>query len=121
MSTEFVTPSSPVGLHRVLEPAGQSLPQAAARLDTRAQLWPDEVRIAVETLNLAAALMGTTMAGFVCAAAKKKARALLEQERRVTLTPRDFARVAATLPLPETPITKTFAQIDLAQGMRILH
>lgn len=55
MSTEFVTPSSPVGLHRVLEPAGQSLPQAAARLDTRAQLWPDEVRIAVETLNLDAA------------------------------------------------------------------
>jgi uncharacterized protein (DUF1778 family) len=74
-----------------------------------------------ELLSQAAALMGTTMAGFVCAAAKKKARALLEQERRVTLTPRDFARVAATLPLPETPITKTFAQIDLAQGMRILH
>ena len=49
------TPSSPVGLHRVLEPAGACLPQAAARLDATAQLWPDEVRIAIETLNLDAA------------------------------------------------------------------
>ena len=49
------TPSSPVGLHRVVEPAGASLPQAAQRLDTRPELWPDEVRIAVETLNLDAA------------------------------------------------------------------
>jgi L-erythro-3,5-diaminohexanoate dehydrogenase len=44
-----------VGLHRVLEPAGASLPQAARRLDTRSDLWPDEVRISVETLNLDAA------------------------------------------------------------------
>jgi len=49
------TPSSPVGLHRVLEPAGATLPQAAQRLDARPELWPDEVRIAVETLNLDAA------------------------------------------------------------------
>jgi L-erythro-3,5-diaminohexanoate dehydrogenase len=50
-------PSSPVGLHRVLEPTGDgiTLPQAAQRLDARAQLWPDEVRVAVETLNLDAA------------------------------------------------------------------
>src|SRR3954451_11890799 len=45
---------SPVGLHRVLEPAGV-LPQAADRLDTRRELWPDEVRIRVERLNLDAA------------------------------------------------------------------
>src|SRR5919112_917145 len=45
---------SPVGLHRVLEPAGV-LPQAAERLDTRRELWPDEVRIRVERLNLDAA------------------------------------------------------------------
>jgi L-erythro-3,5-diaminohexanoate dehydrogenase len=53
-----LTPSrragSPVGLHRVLEPPG-GLPQAATRLDTRAQLWPDEVRVRVERLNLDAA------------------------------------------------------------------
>jgi L-erythro-3,5-diaminohexanoate dehydrogenase len=49
--------SSPVGLHRVLEPRGDAitLPQTAQRLDPRPQLWPDEVRIAVETLNLDAA------------------------------------------------------------------
>ncbi|MGH3739229.1 MAG: hypothetical protein ACRDT6_27065, partial [Micromonosporaceae bacterium] len=45
---------SPVGLHRVLEPAGV-LPQAATRLDNRRELWPDEVRISVERLNLDAA------------------------------------------------------------------
>jgi L-erythro-3,5-diaminohexanoate dehydrogenase len=44
--------SSPVGLHRVLEPAGAVLPQAAQRLDTRPDLWPDEVRVRVEALNL---------------------------------------------------------------------
>ena len=48
------TLSSPVGLHRVLSPAGV-LPQAAERLDTRPELWPDEVRIRVERLNLDAA------------------------------------------------------------------
>ena len=44
----------PVGLHRVLTPAGV-LPQAAERLDTRRELWPDEVRVRVERLNLDAA------------------------------------------------------------------
>jgi len=48
------TAGSPVGLHRVIEPAGV-LPQAAQRLDARAELWPDEVRISVERLNLDAA------------------------------------------------------------------
>jgi L-erythro-3,5-diaminohexanoate dehydrogenase len=46
--------SSPVGLHRVLEPVGV-LPQAAWRLDAEPQLWPDEVRVRVERLNLDAA------------------------------------------------------------------
>ena len=50
-----LTPSSPVGLHRVLDPAGASLPQAARVLDAGPELWPDEVRIDVETLNLDAA------------------------------------------------------------------
>jgi L-erythro-3,5-diaminohexanoate dehydrogenase len=47
-------PADPVGMHRVLEPAGV-LPQAARRLDTRRELWPDEVRVRVERLNLDAA------------------------------------------------------------------
>ena len=45
---------SPVGLHRVLAPAGV-LPQAATRLDTEWNLWVDEVRLRVERLNLDAA------------------------------------------------------------------
>jgi L-erythro-3,5-diaminohexanoate dehydrogenase len=46
--------SDPTGLHRVLDDA-VVLPQAAQRLDTRRELWPDEVRIRVEMLNLDAA------------------------------------------------------------------
>ena len=49
--------SSPVGLHRVLEPSGDqiTLPQAAQRLDASPEIWADEVRIDIETLNLDAA------------------------------------------------------------------
>ncbi len=47
-------PGSPLGLHRVLDPAGV-LPQAAWRLDASPGLWPDEVRVRVERLNLDAA------------------------------------------------------------------
>ncbi len=45
---------SPLGLHRVMAPAGV-LPQAARRLDASPGLWPDEVRVRVERLNLDAA------------------------------------------------------------------
>jgi L-erythro-3,5-diaminohexanoate dehydrogenase len=48
------TTTSPVGLHRVLEPAG-ALPQAALRLDADPALAHDEVRVRVELLNLDAA------------------------------------------------------------------
>ncbi len=54
MSASDETPSSPVGLHRVLGPAG-ALPQAAERLDDRPEIWADEVRVRVERLNLDAA------------------------------------------------------------------
>ncbi len=47
-------PSDPTGLHRVLDDPAV-LPQAARGLDTRRELWPDEVRIRVEKLNLDAA------------------------------------------------------------------
>jgi L-erythro-3,5-diaminohexanoate dehydrogenase len=46
--------TSPVGLHRVLDPAGV-LPQAAHRLDASPEIGADEVRIAVQRLNLDAA------------------------------------------------------------------
>lgn len=47
-------PGSPLGLHRVLEPAGV-LPQAAWKLDASEAIWPDEVLIDVRRLNLDAA------------------------------------------------------------------
>jgi L-erythro-3,5-diaminohexanoate dehydrogenase len=47
-------PGSAIGLHRVVAPAGV-LPQAADRLDADPAIWPDEVRLAVERLNLDAA------------------------------------------------------------------
>ncbi len=46
--------SSPVGLHRVLDPPGV-LPQAATRLDADPVLRPGEVRVRVQRLNLDAA------------------------------------------------------------------
>jgi L-erythro-3,5-diaminohexanoate dehydrogenase len=52
------TTGDPTGLHRVLDevPSGRRvLPQAAQRLDTRRDIWRDEVRVRVETLNLDAA------------------------------------------------------------------
>jgi L-erythro-3,5-diaminohexanoate dehydrogenase len=45
---------SPLGLHRVIKPAGV-LPQAAWQLDNGPAIWPDEVRVRVERLNLDAA------------------------------------------------------------------
>jgi L-erythro-3,5-diaminohexanoate dehydrogenase len=46
--------TSPIGLHRVVSPVGV-LPQAAEQLDNRPELGADEVRVAVERLNLDAA------------------------------------------------------------------
>jgi L-erythro-3,5-diaminohexanoate dehydrogenase len=54
LSSGPTTMSDPIGLHRVLAPAGV-LPQAATRLDVRPEIWPDEVRVDVERLNLDAA------------------------------------------------------------------
>ena len=70
---------------------------ATARFDLK--LKNDEKKLFSE----AAALMGTTTAGFVRAAAKEKARALLEQETRVSMSARDFARFAAALDKPFAP------------------
>lgn len=50
-----------------------------------------------EVLARAAALMGTTMAGFVRAAAKEKALALLDREARITLSTTDFAAFATAI------------------------
>ena len=51
----------------------------------------------LELVARAADLMGTTMAGFVRAAAQEKALVLLDCESRVTLSRRDFAAVTKAL------------------------
>ena len=70
---------------------------ATARFDLKLQ--NDEKKLFSE----AAALMGTTTAGFVRAAAKEKARELIEQETRVSMSTRDFARFVAALDKPFVP------------------
>lgn len=56
-----------------------------------------------ELFAQAAELMGTTTAGFMRAAAKEKARALVEQETRVRLSARDLEQLAAALDAPFRP------------------
>lgn len=56
-----------------------------------------------DVLARAAALMGTTMAGFVRMAAKEKALALIDSESRITLSQRDFAAFTAALDQAFTP------------------
>jgi uncharacterized protein (DUF1778 family) len=63
----------------------------AARFDLK--MDADEKAIVAK----AAALMGTTMAGFVRVAAKEKAQVLLDREARLTLTHRDFTSFAKAL------------------------
>jgi uncharacterized protein (DUF1778 family) len=63
----------------------------AARFDLKMDAEEKDV------IAKAAALMGTTMAGFVRAAAKEKAQQLLERESRITLSQQDFAAFASAL------------------------
>ena len=56
-----------------------------------------------DIVSRAAALMGATMAGFVRAAAKEKALALLDRESRVTLSKRDFAAFSKALDAAFSP------------------
>ncbi len=56
-----------------------------------------------ELISKAAALMGTTVAGFVRSAAKEKALVLLERESHVTLSQRDFAAFSEALETAFSP------------------
>ena len=68
-----------------------------ARFDLK--MDPDEKIIVAK----AAALMGTTMAGFVRAAAKEKAQVLLDRKTRLALSQRDFAAFMQALDAAFTP------------------
>ena len=80
---------------------------STARFDLK--MDPDDKAIVAK----AAALMGTTMAGFVRAAAKEKARSLIERETRLTLSERDFAAFVRALDrafAPNTALKQALAQ-----------
>ena len=70
---------------------------AAARFELKMDATEKDV------VSRAAALMGTTMAGFVRAAAKEKAMEMLDRESRVTLSRRDFRALATALDSAFTP------------------
>ncbi|HEY5579902.1 MAG TPA: DUF1778 domain-containing protein [Rhodoferax sp.] len=71
-----------------------------------------------DILSRAAALMGTTMAGFVRMAAKEKALALIESESRVTLTQRDFAAFTAAINQAFTPNPAMQAALQAAAKVK---
>ena len=50
-----------------------------------------------ELFSEAASLMGTSMAGFVRAAAKEKARSVIDRETQLTLSRRDFKAFSTAL------------------------
>lgn len=64
---------------------------ASARFDLKLEADDKDL------LARAASLMGTTMAGFVRSAAKEKAQTLLDQERRIMLSRRDFVAFNAAI------------------------
>ena len=70
------------------------MPTATARFD----LKMDEAE--KDLVSRAAALMGTTMASFVRAAAKEKAATLLERQTRVTMSKHDFDALMKALDAP---------------------
>ncbi len=80
---------------------------ASARFDLK--MDADEKAIVAK----AAALLGTTMAGFVRVAAKEKAQILLDREARITLSERDFSAFARALDsafTPNPPLKSALAQ-----------
>jgi uncharacterized protein (DUF1778 family) len=77
-----------------------------------------DIKLNQEDKNIfaqAAALMGTTMAGFVRTAAKEKAQELLARESRITLSPEDFKAFVKSLDAAFTPNPALKAAMELAR------
>jgi uncharacterized protein (DUF1778 family) len=69
-----------------------------------------------QIVSRAAALMGTTMAGFVRAAAKEKALALIDRESRVCLSQRDFDAFTQALDQAFVPNAALSKALDEARA-----
>jgi len=68
-----------------------------------------------ELFSEAAFLMGTSMAGFGRAAAKEKARSVIDQESRLMLTRRDFKAFSTALDKAFTPNEPLQEALDSAR------
>ena len=68
-----------------------------------------------ELFSQAATLMGTSMAGFVRAAAKEKARAMIDRESRLTLSRRDFRAFSRALDQAFAPNKPMQEALDTAR------
>ena len=68
-----------------------------------------------DLLSQAATLMGTSMAGFVRAAAKEKARHIIDQESKIKLSRRDLQALNAALDQAFTPNKPLQQALDTAR------
>ncbi len=71
-----------------------------------------------DVVSRAAALMGTTMAAFMRAAAKEKAHKLLDEESRITMTARDFQAFTTALNGAFVPNEALQKALDRAREVR---
>ena len=94
------------------QPPATTMTAATARFDLKMDAAEKDL------VSRAAALMGTTMAGFVRAAAKEKAATLLERETRVTLSKRDFAALMKAIDQPFAPNKALKGALTAAAKMR---
>ncbi|MEB0140692.1 MULTISPECIES: DUF1778 domain-containing protein [unclassified Undibacterium] len=85
---------------------------AVARFDLKMDVEEKEL------VSRAAALVGTTMAAFVRASAKEKARELLDRESRVTMSARDFQAFTMALNGTFTPNAALQHALSLAQKVK---
>lgn len=85
---------------------------SAARFDLKMDVEEKDV------VSRAAALMGTTMAAFVRAAAKEKARELLDRESRITMSDKDFQAFTIALNRAFAPNAALQNAISVARKIR---
>ncbi len=84
----------------------------AARFDLKMDVEEKEV------VSRAATLVGTTMAAFVRAAAKEKARELLDRESRITMSAQDFQEFTIALNEAFTPNAALQNALSMARQVK---
>lgn len=85
---------------------------AVARFDLKMDVEEKDI------VSRAAALVGTTMAAFVRSAAKEKAREVLDQESRITMSAQDFQEFTMALNGEFTPNVALQNALSVAKKVR---